>query len=143
MYNSSNIRPYECEICKGSCLSNARLFKCSFEGCDKTAKTKLTIATHYAEVHDNKTLKIFECEKCQKICQTENSLNAHKSKEHPTKIAAFQCYLCNKKCKSRDHIKSHSLENNTCKICNKTLKTRYKLNSHMHSEQKGGHKSKK
>jgi uncharacterized Zn-finger protein len=126
--------------------SNTFKHKCSFEGCEKSFKSKLGLQEHEAARHTGKFN--FTCEVCQKGFHVRSYLIGHQRIHSNAK--KFKCNTCNISFKSKqsliDHENRHlGIKMFTCKdkACNKGFITKALLESHLKTHEKIDNEDKK
>lgn len=147
-------RPYRCNVCtqqfptrttlRGHYESHMNLtWSCSYEGCEKTFKTKHGRWTHEYK-HKNASRP---CPVCGKLLKTTWAINQHIKQMHTELPLVHECAKCSKKFKTQKALYNHAIihdENkrtHECRICKKRFFTKSKLTRHhdqVHSGKKVG-----
>ncbi|CAG9574916.1 unnamed protein product [Danaus chrysippus] len=89
---------------------------------------------HLVEVHGEEPLS-FNCNMCDKVCETRRKLTIHRRKEH-LKDYRYECQCCGQKFFTRfaltNHMPTHTGERNfKCKVCEKTYPRLKTLKDHL------------
>ena len=106
-----------------------KVFPCS--KCDVVLMTDESYQNHLTKIHDNKTEKNLQCERCPKKFATLKGLKSHQK----TCGLLFKCHFCAKTFVQFSNLKTHvklvhEKENLMCDQCDKTFLTSKELESH-------------
>lgn len=147
-YSKRGTKEFKCRLCGKVCKnpwdhkrvhSEARPYRCEFEGCGRSYKCKSNLVQHL-EAHRANVM--YECRKCGKLFKTKYLLTKHENITCNDNCPLFSCTICGKTFKVLKNLRYHEATHSThkpvkCPLCGKGFATRDHLKVHMPQHETG------